>query len=513
MTAPNSSRTQEQTLPQESGPHLARRDVLFLGAGTVLGASVVGGGIGIAEAAGTKAPAASSASSAVAAPVLRRFQSSMVTLPTLTARTFGAGVPSAGFLFASPVTDVSTGVIVDDAGEPVWVDPEGRSVMNLSVQTYRGQPVLTFWAGKSVGGHGQGIVYILDTSYRTVATVQMGNGQFADLHEFQLTDRGSALFISYPVHRADLSSVGGPKSGWAFGGRVQEVDVATGEVLLDWNTVDHIALEETYEEVVSSGAGSGLNAVQAFDPVHLNSVEADGDALLVSARHTHTVYRINRSTGQVLWRMGGRKSDFQIAKAAQFAWQHDARRHGPGVISLFDNHKKTPPGVSAGLVLDVDETAMTVGIHQRYASSGHFGYAEGGLQVLPGGNVLVGWGKDVSATEFTAAGAPVYELGHLGTDSYRVRRYPWTATPSTMPDVAATSGAVGVAVHASWNGATEVASWRIESGPSESSLSTVKTVPRSGFETSTTIPTAAMVRVAALDADGGTMRASRVLEV
>lgn len=502
----------EERAPQGARPGVGRRAAILIGAGSAVGgAAIATGAVGIAGAGSGDRDAAADAPAPTVP--LRRFRSSMVTMPKVTAHRSAAGTPADGYLMATPVTEVGTAIVVDDDAEPVWIDPEGRYVMDLDVQTYRGEPVLTFWAGKTLLGHGVGAGVILDTAYRPIASVQTGAGVTADMHEFRLTPDGTALVISYPPRPMDLRAAAGPADGWAFDGRVQEIDVATGDVLLDWSALDHVGLSESYQPVATTGTGSGRSADVPWDPVHLNSVEADGDALLVSARHTHTVYRIDRRTGAVRWRMGGRRSDFTVADEARFAWQHDARRHGAGLISLFDNHRNANPGVSAGLLLDVDETAMTVGLRTRYASDGHFGYAEGSMQLLDGGNVLVGWGKDVSATEYTADGLPVLELRNLGADSYRVRRRAWTGRPTTPPDVAAERVDGSLRVFASWNGATEVATWRVRTGSGDGDLTTSASVPRAGFETTVTVPDAAAVRVEALDADGKRLGASRTLTV
>ena len=496
-----------------------RRGAVLLGVAALGGAAVAAGAVaaggGLARGAAPTPSPTPTPTPGAAAPALRRFRSTMATMPAVTAHVLKDRAPAAGLLLASPVTDVATGVILDDAAEPVWIDPEGRYVMDLDVQTYQGRPVLTFWSGKFIAGHGIGACTILDTAYRPVATVRTGLGLAADMHEFRLTPQGTALVLSYPTVTADLSPIGGPPAGWVLGGRVQEVDVASGEVLLDWEALDHIPITETFQPVPPSGPGSGRTADSAFDPVHLNSVALDGeDALLVSARHTHTVYRIDRRTGAVRWRMGGRRSDFTVEPAARFAWQHDARRLEDGAITLFDNHRKDPPGVSAGLVLDIDESTRTVSLRQRYASAGHFGFAEGSMQRLDGGHVLVGWGKDTSATEYTAAGDPVLELRSLGIDNYRVRRRAWTAQPDTLPDVAATRQADGLHVFASWNGATEVSAWRIATGPTGADPLDRVVAPRSGFETQSVVDDGVgAIRVTALDAAGRSLASSRILTV
>lgn len=442
----------------------------------------------------------------------RTFVSSKLTTPHVTNwSTDHRAAP--GLVFATPQGHGSAGVILDGASRPVWMEPGGAGVMDLRVQTFEGKPVLTYWQGTaSEGGHGAGKGLILDTAYRNVASVSAGNGLSIDLHEFRLTAAGTALLIAYPTTQADLSAVGGPATGFMLDCHVQEIDVRSGAVLLDWKASDHIDLSETYATPGGKLAKDGTTEANAFDPFHLNSVDDAGDALLVSSRHTHTLYLIGRTDGEVRWRMGGKKSDFTVAANAAFAWQHDARLRSATLISVFDNHfAEETSGTSRGLLLTIDQTAKTVTLKQEFANAGHGGNAEGNVQILPNGNVMVGWGADPSATEFTADGTAVFEMAGIGNGCYRVYRFPWTAQPETPPSMAIKKGAGrSMQVFASWNGATDVASWRILTGDSGSALKAAGTVPRRGFETMLAVASAKYAAVQALAADGTVLATSAV---
>lgn len=489
-----------------AGPRpISRRDVLVVGAGAVIGAGVVGTGIGVGMRVSGDGAAAETTEEP--GPELRRFVSTTLTAPVVTTWTRDGAAPSAGLLFASPRTISNNGLILQSDGEPVWIEPDGRNVMDVRVQQYRGRPVLTYWEGTIVDGWGIGVGTIKDSSYRTIATVRAGNGMTVDLHEFILTSRGTALLIAYPVETRDLSPIGGPREGFVLGGRIQEIDVATGEVLFDWDVLDHVELGESYQELGESGA----TAETAFDPVHLNSIAEDGDALLLSARHTHALYWVDRVTGEIRWRLGGQKSDFEVEDDAAFLFQHDARRQADGTISLYDNHGQvgTEGAVSAGLLLDLDEEARTATLHRRFAHRERFGGAMGNMHVLGNGNVLVGWGTDPTATEFTVDGTAIYEARGLGDACYRVYRSEWTAQPASIPDVGVrTMGGGEMRVYSSWNGATGVASWRILTGPDAGALIEAATVARSGFETVAPVPAAGAVMVEALDSSGAVLAVS-----
>jgi hypothetical protein len=440
----------------------------------------------------------------------RSFVSSDLTVPAVTS--WKTGTTAAGLLFVTQQVKGFNGLIMEESGEPVWIEPTKKNLTDLRVQTYQGKPVLTYWSGTSSGGMGAGKGTILDTAYVRVATVTAGGDFDADLHEFKLTDRGTALITVYAVVKADLSPIGGAKAAYVYDCRVQEIDIGTERLLLDWSALEHVPLSETYFGLKQDPGHDGTTRGRAFDAYHLNSVEDDGDRLLVSARHTHAIYAIDRISGDVRWRFGGKKSDIAVAENAAFAWQHDARRHPDGTITLFDNHLSAgADGESRGLKFALSADESRASLVQTFTYDEHLGVAMGSMQALPNGNVLVGWGTDPALTEFTPAGKPVFEAA-LGGICYRSLRCEWTAHPATAPDVAVRPEGDGLRVFASWNGATEVSSWRMLASQSQGSgMTDAGEVERSGFETSLLVPSAARVAVQALDADGQILGASKTI--
>jgi hypothetical protein len=428
-----------------------------------------------------------------------------------------------GYLFLAPKqVDAQPGpLIVDDDGEVVWAHPvdEGAAA-DFRVQTYEGEPVLTWYEGTSEDGYGQGEFVIADESYEEIARVRAGNGLDGDLHEFQLTDEGTALILAYELAEADLTAVDGPADGYVLDNHVQEVDVATGEVLLDWNARDHVDIADSARELVDDAAASDDEQDEdgsedhPFDWFHVNSVSEDGDdTLLVSARHTHAIYAIDRTTGELRWTLGGRSSDFSLDDEARFFWQHDARRQPDGTISLFDNQANPPMAdQSRGLVLDVDEAAgeATV-VREIVHPDGVLSPSQGNLQMLEGGGVVVGWGSEGRVTEYGPDDEVVFDMTWAPADSYRVYRQPWTGRPTTPPDVAARPLDDGTAeVFVSWNGATDVAEWRVLTGADAGTLAPVATVAKDGFETRAEVEVAPghLVAVEALDEAGTVLGSS-----
>ncbi|MGH9101569.1 MAG: arylsulfotransferase family protein, partial [Acidimicrobiales bacterium] len=211
-------------------------------------------------------------------------------------------------------------MILDRRGRLVWFLPRpghSSSPFDLQVQTYRGQQVLTWWQGTVVTGHGQGSCHVADSSYREIATVQAGNGLQADLHELCLTPHGTALITAYRTAAADLSAIGGPRRGQVLACQAQEVDVQSGRLLFSWDSLDHVPVTESY------GKPATGKSAAPFDYFHINSVSLapDGD-LLISARNTWTVYKVARPGGEVVWRLNGKRSDFEMGGGSRFYWQH-----------------------------------------------------------------------------------------------------------------------------------------------------------------------------------------------
>ena len=207
-----------------------------------------------------------------------------------------------GYIFVAPKAGVGQDgpMIVDDHGQIMWFHPmhrKGVQAMNFKAQSYRGEPVLTWWQGML----GFGECMILDSSYREIGRVRPGNGYRADIHEFLITSQDTALLTAYnPVPR-DLSSIGGPKEGVVVDGIVQEIDIETGEVLFEWHSLDHVGLEESYRTLSNKYLHFFFPANNVFDYFHLNSIDVDHhDNLVICRGATFSVYKIDDLNAHVI---------------------------------------------------------------------------------------------------------------------------------------------------------------------------------------------------------------------
>jgi hypothetical protein len=377
------------------------------------------------------------------------------------------------------------------------------------VQSYRGQPVLTWWQGKGFGGLTSGANYIMDSSYRVIATLHPDSGLGLDGHEFRLTPDGTALTLSYRVVPYDLSSVGGPKDGQVTEGVIEELAVPSGHVLWQWHSLDHVPVADSYLPVESP-----------YDYFHLNSISFDTDGnLLVSARGTSTVYKIDRRSGAVIWRLGGKRSDFIFGPGARFTGQHDAIAAASGVIRLFDNGSdgvtQTEPQ-SRVVWIRLDEAARTATLARQLTHPNVvLSQSQGNAETLANGDTLVGWGSAGEVSEFDPQGKLLFDAQLVGRDTYRAYRFEWEGKPDAPPRATARrSGRRALVVHAIWNGATSVVRWRILAGSIAGKLVAARTIAWNGFDTAVELRSRARyAKVVALESGGAAIGESTIVRV
>lgn len=390
-----------------------------------------------------------------------------------------------GDIFVAPQYGPSQNgpMILDPRGNLVWFDPISVSdetvVTDFREQELEGEPVLTWFRGTTSSGTGDGEGVILNDQYQQIATVRAGNGLQMDLHEFLVTNQGDAYVIAVApvevpgVHRSVLNSV------------VQEIDIKTGLVLLQWDALDHLSPEDSY---LYGPRASG----HVLDPFHTNSISLDANGnLVISMRNTDAIYDIDRDSGEVLWELGGRHSSFKMGPGTDTAFQHDAVVQPNGDLTIFDDGAG-PPRVhtsSRGIEVALNMTKKTATLVRQVghspALSADF---EGGAQALADGELFLGWGQQPYFSEVNAAGRQDFDAHFAtATASYRAYRFPWNAQPPTIPALAVGASAAGDAtLWESWNGATDVAGWRVLAGPNAGSLVAIGHYAKHRFESTLT---------------------------
>jgi hypothetical protein len=262
-------------------------------------------------------------------------------------------------------------------------------------------------------------------SYATDATFELRRFDGAlksrlgavDFHDLQALPNGDYLAIAYvPRDHVDLTSIGGPSDATVVDNEIREL-APDGGVVWRWSTKDHIDVSE------SRGEALVLLGTLPYDLVHMNSVQDDGDGIVFSARHLDAVYRINKATGAIDWKLGGTHRPESVSfvndPIGKLAGQHDARLDATGTLSAYDNellkadrpravrYRINPQARTATLLSSISEPDIS--------ASG----CCGSVRSVPNGHTLVSWGQQPLIAEYDASGSRVLTIG-LGTDvSYR----------------------------------------------------------------------------------------------
>ncbi|HKP90592.1 MAG TPA: arylsulfotransferase family protein, partial [Thermoleophilaceae bacterium] len=315
-------------------------------------------------------------------------------------------------------------IVFDRHGVPVWWRRGAAEPFNSTLLP-DGTLAWTRWFGGPFGASDEIVweIHRLDgTLVRTLRTV----GSFTDTHDMEPLPNGNFLLETYPLRRdVDLRPYGGSGRGDVVDGEIQELTPA-GALVWRWRTRDHIRPSETDWPVPKRRLDDGT---VAYDVVHLNSMEPDrAGGLVISTRHTNAVYRIDRASGKITWKLGGtgRKESLEVAgdpRDPTFGRQHDARVLPDGTVTVFDNRSRIGSPRAVRFRIDVDgRRARWLG--QATDEKARESVAQGSARRLPGGNWVVSWGGTKVLSEISASNRPVWRLDFRDGDVFNYRVTP-----------------------------------------------------------------------------------------
>jgi Arylsulfotransferase (ASST) len=400
-----------------------------------------------------------------------------------------------------PLTGQSGPLILDHNLQPVWFNPIGTSALaaNLQVQRYSGKPALSWWQGTvtPAGVTTSGEDVVVDEHYRHVATLKGADGWVISEHEMLISGT-NAWVTAYKNVPMNLSSYGGSANGVVLDSAVQEYSLQTGQLLYTWDALNPGGTPNVPLSQSKQKAFPGV----PWDAYHINGVQLTGnETFLVSLRNTWSAYLVNRVTNGIEWTLSGNPaiSSFKLPANAQFEWQHDVALHSGNVVSVFDDaccgfdsitskgvKFGKPSGPSRGLVIKLNLTNHTGSFVAQYVRAKNFNaYFLGNAQLLPNGNVSLGWGSTPFFSEDNSKGKVLLDAFWPVPDvNYRTYVEQWVGIPYFPPSGAVRNNGGKATVYASWDGDTQVVGWRVLAGNSAQSLKTVATRAKSGFETS-----------------------------
>jgi hypothetical protein len=407
-------------------------------------------------------------------------------------------------------------LIYTPQGRLVWFEKlaGGETAEDLNEQSFDGQRDLTWWKGRVLSlGFGQGEDIVMNSNYQTVARVHGGNGLKADLHDFQIAPRDIAYITAYNPIRCNLEAVEGAADGSIVDTAIQEIDIRTGLVRWEWHSLDHVRASESEVQAPTTAA--------PWDWFHINSIDPEpGGNIFISARSTWTGYQLEGGSGRILWRLGGLKSSFKMGPGTRTAWQHDGRVLPDGEVTFFDDGSNPPihrQSRAVRIALDFKTREAHLIYAYTHPDPPLLAASQGNMQTLASGNTVVGYGGVPAISEYGKDGSLLFDA-HQPFDMsfYRAFRFPWSGRPLSPPAVLASLNDTSeeTIVHASWNGATGVTSWRVLGGKRTGSLTAQTTIPVSGFESSATLPKRyTRVAVQALDTAGHVLGTSPTVGV
>lgn len=392
------------------------------------------------------------------------------------------GSPAPGNIFFSPLMGGGESkylIIADSSGDVLFYRHGHVPFYNAEIQN---DGCLSFINGNM----GQEDLWWieLDDTYTKVDSFAV-DGYVTDIHDFTVADNDNLLLIGNDLRYIDMSEVvpGGDPDALVCGLLIQEQD-RNHMTVFQWSSFDHFEITDACYYVNLTGS--------YVDYVHCNSIDEDQDGgILVSCNAMAECTKIDRTTGDLVWRFGGLHSenpDFTLLNDPLngFSAQHDFRHVSGNLYSVFDNGTHHSPKVSRGCIYELDTSAMTADLVWNYQSTGLYGSHMGSTQVLPNGNVFIGWG-DVTGyqprpdfTEVTEGGQVVFtgRMNQLLLESYRAYRFDWEGH-ALVPYLVALVLQAQNCVQLTYNvfGQTGYASYDVYRGSSPDNLSFLLNTP------------------------------------
>jgi hypothetical protein len=316
-------------------------------------------------------------------------------------------------------------MVIDNEGNIIFSKPVDQRSSN-----FRSFPDGTMvYHHETFGGLAPGVAMDgfwveMDGNGNEIGRYQMAGDHTTTVHEFLKLENGNVLLMSYPERIMDLTAYGGSPEAIVTGVYIQEQD-PEGNVVWEWDGWEEFPLEDTTRPEQLTRMPP-----QPVDHIHPNALAIDTDGnILLSSRHLDEITKINRQTGEIMWRLGGKHSDFTFVNdpLGGFSGQHMPQITPQGTILIFDNGDLHQPPLSRAVEYKLDFEKMTATLVWSY-TRGEYALALGSVQRLENGNTLIGWGAapGVSVSEVDPAGNVVFELSLPPTQmSYRAYRLPF----------------------------------------------------------------------------------------
>lgn len=301
-------------------------------------------------------------------------------------------------------------LIIDNDGTPVWYREFPAAVVDFQKHTNGNYTAFTSTDGSPPH------FYEFDNLGNITREFRAGSGLETDSHELRLLDDGYCLF-GVQLQEMNLTAFGGRQNA-NIRCTLVEYHRPNAPVLI-WNPADHFEVVDTAPDVSLT--------TPTVNPWHGNAIEIDNDDnLLVSFRNSDEITKIDSRTGEIIWRLGGKKNQFTFTNdpLQSFSHQHGVRRLPNGNLILFDNGNLHSPPESRAVEYRLDEQRKIVELVWEYRHQPPlYGFALGFSQRLANGNTLISFGTAQRVIEVDQAGTKRWELAILGSQIFVYRAF------------------------------------------------------------------------------------------
>jgi hypothetical protein len=304
-------------------------------------------------------------------------------------------------------------IIFDYQGNPLFYMRKNHEMMDFKLQA---DGRLTAWEGNP------GCPCALDSTYTFVDRFDSPPGYWCDDHEIMVLPNGEYYIIVSDLRIIDMSQIvsGGHEEAEVVSNHIAHMD-ADHNLIWIWRGWDHIEITDASNWDLTD---------QFIDFMHTNAIDFDLDGnILISSRHLSEITKINRQTGDIMWRLGGKKDSFTwVNDDDRISYQHDIRSLPNGNYTIFDNGNFHSPHYSRALELELDTQNWTATKVWEYRDSpDRRSWGEGSARRLPNGNTLINWSDgDTPFMEVRPNGEIAFEGGYLPPrGSYRIHKFDW----------------------------------------------------------------------------------------
>ncbi len=358
--------------------------------------------------------------------------------PAMTVTALDTNSVANGYVFLAigvPVTNSGFYVMVlKNDGTPVWYQQVTNEIYDFKLLPNGYLHFAEFIRPHSWVGGGDAIHYVLDNNYNVHESIAGANGYVPESHDFSLLPNGHVLLHNYYRTQVDMSGLvaGGYPNALISAAAIQELD-AQRNVVWQWRTWDHFTLNGYLAPFFSTDTTLVNPTINEF---HVNTDFLDDDGNLLISNYSVDIWKINRQTGQIMWRLGGPNNQFSFVgedpgQAVKHFASHAVNRLPNGHILLYCNGNQQGTRSSVVYEYALDEVNKVATLVWSYTpSSPIYGWHRGDAQRLPNGNTFIGWGgagfQHIPAcTEVTPDGRVVFQLtfNDPTLESYRAFRF------------------------------------------------------------------------------------------